>query len=158
MKLRHLLLTLLTLASPALAQDEAPYLDDRSTPEAVIASFYNAIDRHEYARAWSYYQDGEGVAPFETFVKGYAETVSVDVQFGQMAQEGAAGSTYYEQPVYLDVTNSDGSHSKFGGCYTLRLAQPANQAEPPFRPLHIVSGKLKRDRGEANFAAARCEP
>ena len=156
-KLKMLLAAVALLASPALAQDEASYLDDRSTPEAVISSFYNAIDRHEYARAWSYYQDGEGVAAFDAFVKGYETTASVLVSFGQSAQEGAAGSTYYEQPVYLDVTNTDGSHAKFGGCYTLRLVQPANQAEPPFRPLHIVSGKLKRDRGEANFAAARCE-
>lgn len=156
--MRGALALLILFASPALAQDAPSYLDDRSTPEAVIASFYNAIDRHEYARAWSYYQDGEGVAPFETFVDGYANTASVDVTFGQASQEGAAGSIYYEQPVYLDVTNTDGSHAKFGGCYSLRLAQPANQAEPPFRPLHIVSGKLKADRGEANFAAARCEP
>ncbi|HVY51583.1 MAG TPA: hypothetical protein VHA07_08475, partial [Devosia sp.] len=49
--------------SPALAAPPA-YLDDRSTPEAVIASFYNAINRQEYARAWSYYEDGEGVPAF----------------------------------------------------------------------------------------------
>jgi hypothetical protein len=150
--------TLMALATASFAQDEPAYLDDRSTPEAVISSYYNAINRHEYARAWSYYQDGEGVLPFERFQQGYAGTATIEVRLGRSSQEGAAGSTYYEQPVYLDVTNTDGSHAQFGGCYTLRLVQPANQAEPPFRPLHIVSGKLKADRGAANFAAARCEP
>ncbi|MDO8361073.1 MAG: hypothetical protein Q7T08_13720 [Devosia sp.] len=145
------------IASP-VAAGEPDYVDDRSTPQAVISSFYNAVERREYARAWSYYQDGEGVAPFEKFVAGYADTMAVSIRFGRSAQEGAAGSTYYTQPVYLDVTNRDGSHAQYGGCYTLRLANPANQAEPPFRPLHIVAGKLKYDRGEANFAAARCDP
>jgi hypothetical protein len=36
------------------AQGTAPepdYLDDRSTPEAVVNSYYDAINRKEYARA-----------------------------------------------------------------------------------------------------------
>jgi hypothetical protein len=146
------------IATPAPAQDVASYLDDRSTPEAVINSFYNAINRQEFARAWSYYQDGEGVPAFDAFVKGYADTASVGVSFGQAAQEGAAGSTYWTLPVSLDATGSDGKHSYFAGCYTLRLANPAIQAEPPFRPLHIVEGHLKRSDGAGpGFAPAKCD-
>jgi hypothetical protein len=48
-------LALLLLVSPALAQDEPEYLDDRTTPETVISSYYNAISRREYARAHSYF-------------------------------------------------------------------------------------------------------
>jgi hypothetical protein len=55
MKISVALLALMT-ATPALAQDEADYLDDRSTPEAVISSYYNAINRAEYARAYSYFR------------------------------------------------------------------------------------------------------
>ncbi|MGH6859926.1 MAG: hypothetical protein ACRECY_06700, partial [Phyllobacterium sp.] len=36
-------------------QTPPEYLDDRSTPETVIKSYYNAINRQEYARAYSYY-------------------------------------------------------------------------------------------------------
>jgi hypothetical protein len=159
MRLISLSFTAVLLASTALAQDEPTYLDDRSTPEAVISSFYNAIDRHEYARAWSYYQDGEGVPAFDEFAKGYEDTASVSVTFGQSAQEGAAGSTYCTLPVSLDATDSSNRHSYFAGCYTLRLANPANQAEPPFRPLHIVSGKLEKVRGGGSkFAPAKCDP
>ncbi len=68
------------------------------------------------------------------------DTAAVVVTFGQSAQEGAAGSTYWTMPARLDATSTGGKHSYFAGCYTLRLANPANQAEPPFRPLHIVEG------------------
>ena len=51
--------TLWTVVTPAAAaaQGHAPepdYLDDRSTAEAVIGSYYDAINRKEYARAYSY--------------------------------------------------------------------------------------------------------
>ena len=111
-------------ALPALAA-QPDYLDDRSTPQAVISSFYNAINRQEYARAWSYYQDGQGVPKFAAFVKGYQDTASVRVGFGQPAQEGAAGSTYWTLPVSLDAVDRAGRHGYFSGCYTLRLANPA---------------------------------
>src|SRR3569832_598374 len=93
------------LASPATAAPPQ-YLDDRSTPEAVISSFYNAIGRQEYARAWSYYEDGQGVPAVDAFVKGYSATASVKVSFGQSAQEGAAGSTYWTLPVSLDAIDT----------------------------------------------------
>lgn len=152
-----LALLIAAVALPACAQDQPHYLDDRSSPEAVVSSFYNAITRHEYARAWSYYQDGEGVAPFDAFVKGYASTASVTVAFGQSAQEGAAGSTYWTLPVSLDAVTTAGKHTYFAGCYTLRLVQPQIQEEPPFRPLHIVEGHLKPTSAAGpDFAPANC--
>ena len=81
------------------------------------------------------------------------------MNFGQSAQEGAAGSTYWTLPVSLDATGTDGEHNYYAGCYTLRLVSPANQAEPPFRPLHIVEGKLKTAPGAGQgFAPANCGP
>lgn len=157
MKIWAALVLSAALPTPALA---APaYLDDRSTPQAVISSFYNAISRQEYARAWSYYQDGQGAPPFDKFAAGYRNTASVTVSFGQPAQEGAAGSTYWTLPVSLDAVDTAGRHSYFAGCYTLRLANPAIQAEPPFRPLHIVEGHLKSAKGAGRgFAPAKCAP
>jgi hypothetical protein len=151
---RLLFLVVCLAASTALAQDEPPYLDDRSTPEAVVSSYYNAINRTEYARAYSYF--GADDAPkYDAWESGYSNTAHVDVSFGQSAQEGAAGSTYWSLPVKLDVTSTGGRHSYFSGCYTLRLAQPAIQA-PPFQPLHIVEGKLKK-ANETGFAPANCD-
>ena len=143
--LRSLALSLL-LVAPAFAADPQ-YVDDRSTAVSVVQSFYNAITRKEYARAWSYYEDGQGVAKFDDFQKGYANTASVTVAYGPVAAEGAAGSTYYTLPVSLDALSTSGKHSYFSGCYTLRLANPAIQAAPPFEPLHIVSGHLSAAKG-----------
>ena len=155
-----LVLALLSIAvtMPVLAAP-APYMDDRSTAESVIRSFYDAINRQEYSRAWSYYADGEGVPKFDAFVKGYADTASVKIVLGTPDGEGAAGSTYWTLPVSLDATSTKGKHSYFAGCYTLRLANPQIQAEPPFEPLHIVSGKLKTAKGAGKaYLPASCDP
>jgi hypothetical protein len=159
LKLSTLALLVASLAAPALAQDQPAYLDDRSTAEAVISSFYNAIDRQEYARAWSYYEDGQGVPKFKAFVDGYQATKSVAATLGKTAEDGAAGSTYYTVPVSIDAVDTAGKHAYFAGCYTLRLASPSNQAVPPFRPLHIVEGHLKKATGAgASFVPTNCGP
>ena len=145
----------IALTLPALAQDETPYLDDRSTPEAVISSYYNAINRAEYARAYSYFRTGAG-PDYDSWETGYSDTAHVEVSFGQSASEGAAGSIYWTLPVKLDVTATEGQHSFFAGCYTLRLAQPLIQT-PPFEPLHIVEGKLAKTDAKG-FAPADCSP
>lgn len=150
-----LLLLAALIVTPALAQDAPAYLDDRSTAEAVVRSYYNAIDRKEYARAFSYF-GGATVPTFGTWAEGYSDTANVDVSFGEMAQEGAAGSTYYTLPVMLDVTRTDGSTAKFAGCYTLRLVQPANQEQPPFEGIHIEDARLHEVKG-AGFAPAKCD-
>ena len=153
--MRHLFLLAALIATPAFAQDQPDYLDDRSTAEAVVRSYYNAIDRKEYARAYSYF--GGAAAPeFESWAAGYQDTASVAVSFGEMAQEGAAGSSYFTLPVVLDVSRTDGTSAKFAGCYTLRLVQPANQVEPPFEGIHIEDAKLHVAKG-AGFAPAKCD-
>jgi len=147
--MRPLVLTILALTalvSPALAASPG-YVDDRSSPESVITSFYNAISTQEYARAWSYYENGEGVPAFDAFVTGYQNTKSVAVTMGEPSGDGAAGSTYWHLPVSLDAVDTSGKHSYFAGCYTLRLANPQIQAEPPFEPLHITEGHLKKAKG-----------
>jgi hypothetical protein len=151
--MRHVLLLAALLSTPGLAQDSPDYLDDRSNPEAVVSSYYNAIDRRELARAYSYF--GKGTAPaYDAWVEGYADTDNVAVSFGEMASEGAAGSIYYNLPATLDVKRTDGTTARFAGCYTLRLAQPLNQ-QPPFEGIHIEHARLHEAKG-AGFAPARC--
>ena len=68
------------------------YLDDRSTPEQVVTSMYNAINRQEYLRAHSYYDPG--TAPeWPAFREGYQNTASVRLRTGEIITEGAAGTT-----------------------------------------------------------------
>jgi hypothetical protein len=130
-------------AMPALAQSEPPaYLDDRSDAADLVRSFYNAISRQEYGRAWDYFGEKKPSPSFEAFVKGYENTQTVAVVTGTESMEGAAGSTYYSVPVAFTAYNKDGSEQVFAGCYTARLSNPAAQ-EPPFRSLTIESAALK---------------
>lgn len=145
--MRPLLIAVLFAAAPALAShapddpQSLPYRDDRSTPEAVIESYYNAINRNEYARAYSYFGKDDAPADYDRWETGYSDTYWVDVSFGEATTEGAAGSTYYSLPVHLTVERTEAQHEYFAGCYVLRLAQPAIQGVP-FEPMHIVSGRL----------------
>ncbi|MFC5385804.1 DUF1176 domain-containing protein [Aquamicrobium segne] len=134
----------LLIYGPANAQikNDADYIDDRSGPAQLIRSFYSAINRHEYARAWDYFGETKPVADFASFAKGYEETVFVEVETGGISEEGAAGSLYYTLPVAIRAQQQDGSEKIFAGCYTLRQISPQTQ-EPPFKPLHIEKGELK---------------
>ncbi len=129
-------------ALAAEAPSDAPYLDDRSGPEAVVRSLYNAIDRHEYARAWGYFGDAKPAKDFDSFAKGYADTDSIELKIGAISEDGAAGSIYYGVPVAIRATDKKGEQKVFAGCYTLRQVNAEIQ-EPPFNPIHIEKGELK---------------
>lgn len=136
-RFQRLATAFLTLAALPAAAGKPPFRDDRSDPAAIVASLYDALNRHEYARAWSYFGDTKPVADYAAFVAGYAETESL----GPVATEGAAGSVYGSVPVAIAATGTDGRTRVFAGCYTTRQVRPAIQ-EPPFRPLEIVEGRL----------------
>lgn len=119
----------------------AAYLDDRSTPAALILSYYNAVNRREYLRAYSYYGDGAtGLGSFEGFSNGYTDTDSVSVVLGEIGDEGAAGSIYYSVPMVLNAVTTDQAQQKYAACYILRLSQPGNYGAPPITPMHIERG------------------
>ena len=132
---------LLPHRAPAQAADASPYLDDRSTPESLIRSLYNAVNRQEYARAYTYF-DPAPAADFDTYVAGFENTVRVELALGEPSEEGAAGSTFWRLPAAIRSYLTDGSAETFAGCYTLRLAQSQIQS-PPFRPIHIIAGELE---------------
>lgn len=125
----------------AMAAD-VPYLDDRSSPEAVVRSLYSAIGRHEYARAWSYFGEDKPAKDFDSFAKGYENTDSIELRVGNISEEGAAGSIYYGVPVAIRATDKKGEDAVFAGCYTLRQVN-ADIQEPAFNPIHIEKGELK---------------
>src|SRR5215217_463954 len=65
---------------PAAAQAEPTYLDDRSGPVEVLGSLTNAINRREYARAYSYWEpDSAVLQPYAEFAAGYANTIEVEL-------------------------------------------------------------------------------
>lgn len=143
------------VASPAFPQ-ERPYLDDRSDAASLVRSLYNAIDRREYGRAWSYFGEKKPAKDFDTFAKGFASTGRVDVETGAVSTEGAAGSTIFQVPVAIKAIGNDGKENVFAGCYTARLANPSIQGEA-FQPLHLERGTLNAAEGElADAVPAQC--
>ncbi|RFC62839.1 hypothetical protein DYI37_12825 [Fulvimarina endophytica] len=134
----------------------APFLDDRSTPEALIASLYNAIDRQEYLRAWSYYAEGEGRPAWDDYPAGFAQTRTVTVKTGAVTSEGAAGSVYSNVPVAIRAETRSETTEVFTGCYVTRFVEPGNQAAPPYVPLQIVKGELSPAKESFETAAGTC--
>lgn len=146
-------------AASAAAQPSPPdYLDDRSTPEAVIRSLYNAVDRKEYLRAYSYFDAEAEIGSFDAFASGYADTRHASVRTGEVRSEGAAGSVYYIVPTAIEAQATGGARQVYAGCYTLRLVQPAIQATPPFRPMGIVKGNLVPAEEPLERAMPDCSP
>jgi hypothetical protein len=144
-------LAILALATATAIAEEAPYRDDRSDPAAIVASYYNAIARQEYARAWGYFGAQKPVAHYPAFVAGFAGTAGVTVEIGTVTTDGAAGSVYGSVPVAVTAAGADGKVTVYAGCYTTRQLQPAIQ-EPPFHPLEILEGKLALAEGTAATA------
>ena len=153
--IRHLSAGLVLCLSPALAMpaiasappaqaDGQAYRDDRSTGETLVRSLYNAINRHELLRAYSYFGEASNPPRFEDFAKGYENTDHVRLKLGKVTEEGAAGSLFANVPVAIEATDKDGGETVFSGCYVTRLTQPALQETPPFVPLHIERASLEK--------------
>jgi len=140
----------LLLAGPAFAQDLPPYLDDRSDPASLVRSYYNAIARQEYARAYGYLATPP---EYPSFAAGYADTAAIEIELGPATTEGAAGSIYGTVPAAVRATSAAGAVTVFAGCYVTRQIQPAIQ-EPPFRPIEITQGHLARVEATGPLAAA----
>ncbi len=125
---------------PSFAQQEAAttYFDNRSTPDSLLRSYYNAINRKEYARAYSYWESGAPqLQPFNVYAQGFANTQSVQLTLGTLQSDAGAGQLYYSVPATLNAQLTSGAAQTYVGCFTLHLAQPAIQGVP-FSSLSIA--------------------
>ena len=137
---------LLLIAVPAPARTGPDYLDDRSDGPALVRSYYNAIDRREYARAYAYFGDAPPVPSYDAFAKGYADTARTELRTGPDQADADMGGVTHGVGVVLRAVRTDGTEQVFTGCY--RVRQPAWwKTDPPvFAPLHIGQAKLVPSR------------
>jgi hypothetical protein len=139
---------------PAPPTPGAPgYRDDRSGPVRVLQSLYNAINRAEYLRAYSYWEPGALSRTFDQFQQGYSNTQSVKLTTGRVTSDAGAGQFYYSVPVTLVAFTKDNKTQTFVGCYQLHLANPSIQGTPPFQPLGIRSATIQQVANGANTMA-----
>jgi len=135
--------TPLPWGAPGAGIDSSHYVDNRSAGEQVIQSYYNAVNRKEYSRAYGYWESGAAaLAPFGAFAAGYTNTKSVTLATKPGTTDVGAGQLYYSVPAVVTSSNADGSTTAFSGCYKLHLGSPNAQATPPFQPLGIQSAKI----------------
>ncbi len=134
--------------APTLNPASGSYVDDRSTPSQVVVSFYNAVNRKEYSRAYGYYTNPTTtLGAFANFSNGYANTISVDLVFGSITGDTSMSQTYFTVPVVLKAATSNGAHTNYAACYIVHQANPSVFGGPNFQPMSI-------DKGSATTLAA----
>jgi hypothetical protein len=130
------------------------YKDDRSTPSQVIVSLYNAINRHEYLRAYSYWSDpSTSLGPLNAYASGYQNTASVDLVFGQITGDAGMSQVYYTIPVILKATATNGTRTNYAACYVVHAASPDVFGAPPIQPMSIERGSAKISDVQASEAS-----
>jgi hypothetical protein len=139
--------TAIPVATPAFNYD------DRGDPIHLLASYYNAINRKEYQRAYAYWEKPQEPS-LAQFAQGFADTASVMLAVRPPAQtEGAAGSVYASIPTLLFATHVDGSRQTFSGCYVARRSNIADNGKPENNPWSIYSATIAAAPDGADDAA-----
>src|SRR6266487_1955902 len=76
-------------AAPTAAAQPAPRYENLQDPADLIASYYNAINRKEYQRAYGYWESPPDGASLAQFAQGYADTTAVMLVIHPPAQYDA---------------------------------------------------------------------
>jgi hypothetical protein len=122
--------------------------DDSAQPVNLLTSYYDAIARGDYARAYSYWEGQPRNQTLQRFTQGFARTANIQVVVGLVFQnEGAAGSIYTDIPTVITATNN-GTPQFFAGCFIARksnvLVGNATQPDPNW---HFYSATIAAVNG-----------
>jgi hypothetical protein len=130
------------------------YIDNRSGAVEVVSSLINAINRKEYVRVYSYWEN-PAVTPgdYNSYTSGFSDTQSISATFGTVISDAGAGQWYYLVPVAEVVQTTSATTKTYVGCYTLHISNPGIQGAPPFRPLAITNGKFSLVANDADISS-----
>jgi hypothetical protein len=120
--------------------------DNLEHPAFAVASYYNAINRGEYTRAYNYWQGNPpGGATLDAFTRGFSNTASVWALVRLPLRYGvAAGSSYAGMPIILVSTLKNGGQQIFAGCFTVRKSNvPVGNATQPDPNWYLYNAELK---------------
>jgi hypothetical protein len=115
-------------------------------PVTLVHSFYNAINRRELQRAYSYWETPgapNGVsADFDDFVRGYTSTQSATVTTGAVLSDAGAGNVFFAVPVAISAPQTGGSLRQYYGCYLLhRVNVELGDTTPPY-PIMMRAARI----------------
>lgn len=156
-----LLLVFALATSIAFAQDtgQVTVYDDANSPIDLIASYYNAIERGDYLRAYNYWQTHPKT--YASFAAGFADTLSVQLIVQPPPRIGvAAGSVYASIPTIVIAEHTDNTPHIYSGCFVTRKSN-VQSPDMPEDSWHIYSGNLKEVTDIAaipTLLAKSCEP
>ena len=136
----------LTVFTGSVLASDWNYMDDRSSPQKLVESYYFAISNRSYAQAYGYFKPDTAPKNFEKWSSGYAKTKSVSVKFGSTEPDPGAGQIYWALPVVIEAVQTDGKNLVYTGCYTIHLTNPGMQSDPPYQPMAIGSASLKETK------------
>jgi hypothetical protein len=126
----------------------------------VIVSFYNAVNRKEYLRAYSYYVDpATTLGSYTSFASGYSATASVDLVFGQITGDPGMSQVYYTLPVILKTTSTTNTQTNYSACYVVHETNPDVYGAPIIDPMGIAQGSAtvsSMSASDASVLATAC--
>lgn len=130
------------------------FVDSRSTPEGIISSFWNALNRQEYSRAYSYFEaPAIFPGPYITFKTGYLETRNVSGAITPPEKLAATGNWYWKVPVIMRSETKNGIQQAYVGCYIVHQSDPQLYMSPPFAPMGIQKARFEELNSSADKSA-----
>lgn len=127
---------------------QVPFYEKRDgSAIQLLKSYYNAINRKDYERAYSYFQgapnpDPSTAAPYQQFVQGFADTASVTLAVGKETDDPGAGNIYAGVPVVITSQHTTGNPTTFSGCYFMHRVNFGISANHNDELWSIQSAKL----------------
>lgn len=125
---------------PSAAQ--VPFYENRSGPLELMQSFYNAVNRGEYERAYGYVEQGQLKVTYDEFLQFYQPISLVTTYFGTPTTEGAAGSIYGTLSFVAVATYKDSTVRTFYGCFTTRRTNDGIDPDPASTLWRIYDYKI----------------
>lgn len=132
-----------------------PYFDNRSSAEGVIFSAYNAINRREFSRAYSYFAKPPA-ASAAAYARGFDGTAMVQIATGRSRQDDGAVSLSRTVPVAIRSVARDGSESFYAGCITAGSAQSGDGTQHS-AGWRIEETAIRALPGRSQMAMPDCE-
>lgn len=137
-------LALLMKACPD-AQPLPDAYNNLSTPVDLLASFVDALNRKDYARAFGDWETPPNNQTLAQFTQGYADTSAVFAAVHLPLQfDAGAGQQYAGLSTWLVAAHADGTKPNFVGCYVAHRPNPEIEGAPKSGEWHLSRATVSK--------------